>query len=621
MASKVESYNNINLINRNQDHNSQKKIAGLGLTENNSSDDVARAPYNFVPLNNSLVLADNLPRKGIHGNYLESRCTGFIECELETLTPIYIRGSLTKKEVKVQKQAKEKSDFFSPAKKIRIPGSSLRGMVRNLLEVTSWGKFGFFEEKNLYFRAFAGSSKSLREEYSNQMKPEDEISGNSIYKMSAGYLVKDGFNYLIYPAEIDSCGKQFSNIGIEESETKIKDLGKERRYFNYYKLLDDYNIVVSGKMDNKKNDWIINPINRNPENQIKIPEEDIVNYKLDESRGKNVPNLLKLCEDNNEIPCFYVEWTDNEIKYRVSFGHTALFRISYHKSIGEHIPLNNTENKSKFDFANAVFGSTLEERGSLDKSSLAGRVFFEDAFLLDPTENPIMREGTPQVLLGPKPTSIQLYLEQTENNKDTLKNYNDEVRIRGNKFYWHKSGLYWEADRNSISKNKNILTRIKPVKPHTKFKFKIRYENLTENELGALLFILKLPEGCAHKIGMGKSLGFGSIKITPTLYISNRRKRYSTLFVNNNSWNLAETKQENDAIDEIISIFESHILTKIGIEEKGSDDSLWNTPRLKQLRTLLDVENGKKLEQEHKTTYMGIKEFKERKVLPSPENV
>ncbi|KAF5032062.1 RAMP superfamily protein [anaerobic digester metagenome] len=231
-----------------------------------------------------------------------------------------------------------------------------------------------------------------------------------------------------------------------------------------------------------------------------------------------------------------------------------------------------------------------------------------------------MREAIPHILLGPKATSIQLYLEQEENNKDNLKNYNDSVRIRGNKFYWHKSGRNWEQDRNSIAKNKNILTKIKPVKPNTKFKFKIRYENLTENELGALLFVLRLPEGCAHKIGMGKPLGLGSVKITPKLYSSKRSKRYSTLFVND-SWNLAETEQGKEAIEDIISIFEDHILTLIRNKEETIGDSLWDTPRLKQLRILLDVENGEKLEQEKKTNYMGIKEFKERKVLPIPENM
>ena len=114
---------------------------------------------------------------------------------------------------------------------------------------------------------------------------------------------------------------------------------------------------------------------------------------------------------------------------------------------------------------------------------------------------------------------------------------------------------------NQGNSNEKIKTKIRPVKPNTEFKFRIRYENLSGNELGALLFALKMPEGCAHKIGMGKPYGLGSVKITPELYISKRNKRYLTLF-SSDGWDLAETKQGDGAIDEIISAFEKHILRK-----------------------------------------------------------
>jgi hypothetical protein len=44
-----------------------------------------------------------------------------------------------------------------------------------------------------------------------------------------------------------------------------------------------------------------------------------------------------------------------------------------------------------------------------------------------------------------------------------------------------------------------------------------------------LLFVLNLPEGYCHKIGMGKPLGLGSIKITATLSILDPKKRYCNL--------------------------------------------------------------------------------------------
>lgn len=595
------------------------------MGKNNFNKNDATAPYNFVPLN-STVISDNDSSvvTGIHDSYYYyERLTGYIECKLETLTPIYIRGGLTEEEVKSKKEAKkDNSNFFSPAGQIRIPGSSLRGMIRTLVEIASWGKFGFFEDRNLYFRGFADNCKNLREEYDSQMRSYDMESERTIYKMSAGYMVKEGFRYFIYPAEkIGSNNKQSDGITKAESLEKIKQIGKKRSEFTYYKLEDGRSIVVSGSMPNKKHDWIINKIDRNIQNMIEIPEIDIQNYNRDESRGNKVPDLLKLCYDDKEVPCFYVEWLDDENNKRVSFGNTALFRISYQKSIGDHIPINGIKNKEKVDFANAIFGNTFEGEKDPDINPIAGRVFFEDAKLANPNEKCLMDEETPGILLGPKPTSFQLYLEQDSNTKDELKHYNSGTRIRGNKFYWHKSGEKWEHKYHPQgNSNEKIKTKIRPVKPNTEFKFRIRYENLSESELGALLFALKLPEGCTHKIGMGKPYGLGSVKIIPELYTSDRNGRYLTLF-NEDGWELAEFKQKDRMLNQTVSAFEEHILEDMSDSDKGEASSLWDTRRLKQLKTLLDVEKGKELQSNKKTEYMDIDQFKKRDVLPLSEDV
>lgn len=594
------------------------------MDENNFNATAATAPYNFVPLN-STVISDNNPLviTGIHDRYdYLRRSTGYIECKLKTLTPIYIRSGLTEEEIRAKKEAKDNSNFFSPAGQIRIPGSSLRGMIRTLVEIASWSKFGFFEDRNLYFRGFADKCKNLSEDYNSQMKPYDRKSKGSIYKMSAGYMLKEGFKYFICPAEkTDSKNKQFYGITKAESFNEIKNIGEKRSDFTYYKLEDGRSIVVSGPMSNKKHDWVINKIDKNIQNRIEIPETDIQNYERDESRDDKVPDLLKQCYKDKEVPCFYVEWLDGEGNNRVSFGNTALFRISYQKSIGDHIPINGRKNKEKIDFSNAIFGNTFEGEKDPDINPIAGRVFFEDAKLVNPNEKCLMDEETPGILLGPKPTSFQLYLEQDSNIVNELKHYNSGTRIRGNKFYWHKSGEKWEHKyHNPDNLNEKIKTRIQPVKPDIEFKFRIRYENLSGNELGALLFALNLPEGCAHKIGMGKPYGLGSVKITPELYVSKRDKRYLALF-NNDGWELAETKQGDGAIDEIISDFENHILQKMIVSDKGKASSLWETNRLKQLKTLLSVDKGKQHEKNRKIGYMDIKTFKNRGVLPIPEDV
>lgn len=598
-----------------------------------SDNSMARAPYNFVPINISVVQATEPPS---FETYSDVHFTGYIECDLQTLTPIFVGDSLTVKELednpgkKVQgdsdekKRIKSNSDFFSPANKIRIPGSSLRGMVRNLVEVVSWSKFGFFEDKNLYYRSFADVS-SVRDEYMETICPKD-ATGRSNYKMSAGYLKRDGFEYYICPAE-SSKGLQHRRITRDDAKSQLRSINKNYSEFEYYELPNGEHIIVSGAMPRKK-DWVIN--SRDPKGiRIKIPEEDVESYKLDENRGRNlakgkkVPDLIKKCDDGiTYVPCFYVTWVDKKGDSRVSFGHTGMFRISYTKSIKEHIPPEHFKDEI-IDFATAIFGINPDNKKNNEENNVAfsGRVFFEDAGLKNPKENPLMEKKTSKILLGPNPTSFQLYLEQDSTNKKRLRHYNSDSWIRGNKLYWHKSGEKWEReDLDTTAPPKDFDNVMRPVKPETEFKFRIRYENLSKPELGALLFALKLPEGCAHKIGMGKPIGLGSVKITPHLFTSKRKERYSNVFDGIN-WELGEEEQNEEEVKGFIFAFEKEILGKISSEERIRAEYLWDTYRLSQLKTLLNFEKGLDLEKKNKIEYMMLSEFRSRNVLPHASDV
>jgi hypothetical protein len=90
----------------------------------------------------------------------------------------------------------------------------------------------------------------------------------------------------------------------------------------------------------------------------------------------------------------------------------------------------------------------------------------------------------------------------------------DEVaKVPGRQFYVHHKG--WEnVVKNSLNESKTENNRtVEPLGEGNEFKFEVFFENLEEWELGLLLYSLELEEGLAHKIGMGKALGFGSVKI------------------------------------------------------------------------------------------------------------
>ena len=574
----------------------------------------AKAPYNFVPLHKKVVEAQNIPE---FDKYHKDRYSGYIELSITTKTPIYIRRD------------KEEHDFFSIKNGSPIiPGSSLRGMVRTLVEIVSFGKFSFVDSKRrLYYRDVAGRSDStLKYIYSYKIRKD---------KIKAGYLIYDKGTYKIIPAEYDRFRDQDASNPSKQFTIEIHN--------------NDYR-VRSGYIKGKKKNWIVKHVNSSV-NKIELDKADIENYKSDVNR--NIPkyyDILKMAKDKklmlpnnkivelpNGVPVFYVEYTDKEGKKRIAFGHTGFFRLPYELTIGDHIP-EELKSEDKTDFAEAIFGK---------ESKWASRVFFEDAFLGEGQNDVFMNETSPKILASPKPTAFQLYLEQP-NEENTysrnLKHWDDkDALIRGHKLYWHRDTPDNPTDKYSWNegeaKNDTQHTIIKPIKRNIKFKSRIRFENLTKEELGALLFVLDLPQNHYHKIGMGKPLGLGSIEIKPKVFIVDREKRYKSLF-KDDAWNLAEEDKTGE-INEFKNAFETYILRNISNNDKSNATSLWETPRLKQLKIMLSWNNTKIQGWLEKTRYMMIEcqptvgyecicagtnkdkcnEYKDRPVLPKPEKV
>jgi CRISPR/Cas system CSM-associated protein Csm3 (group 7 of RAMP superfamily) len=572
------------------------------------NDIYSKAPYNFIPLNEKVISAEKLPD---FDKYYPDRFTGYIDIELKALTPLYIRDTLTEEEykekLKIEEENKKKNkqqqfinpDFFAPGGLARIPGSSLRGMIRTMVEIMSFGKFGFFYDARLYYRGLADVS-SLRKEYQRHMSSFDKNSKKTQYKMSAGILHKKGFNYFITPA------KGFKQILKKEARQLVEKIGEKYEDFKFYKINNGY-IVVSGPMQNKKRDWFIDLPDANAQG-FKVPDEDILNYKNDKNRSDNIPDLLKLAKDG--VPCFYVRYKDGKGKDRISFGHTGMFRLAYEKTIGDHIP-PELKSPNITDIAEAIFGN---------EKTHAGRVFFEDAYLDGKPEDALLETAVPRILSNPKPTCFQHYLEQKpenlQNHPKNLAHYNSENPIRGYKLYWHRSDDNWiETDQENIRNHQSQYTRITPIKPDSTFRGRIRFENLSEVELGALLFVLHLPDGLAHKLGMGKPLGLGTVKITPKLYLSDRKQRYSDLFA---EWD--GLKDETNKITDFKNAFERYVLDKL--QDSGqlqkTITSLWEIDRMQQLKTMLDWSNKPK---DDKTDYLPLGEFRKRKVLPPPTEV
>jgi len=597
----------VKIIYGNQEFTSEnakpKKSNTQDKQQNKDNMGTAKAPYNFVPLNQTVVEVEQRPD---FDKYHNDRYTGYIDIKIENLTPLYIRNS--DKEDK-DKDKQKSYEFFNVDGKYIIPGSSIRGMIRTLVEIISYGKFGYFNDERLYYRGLADCS-NLRQEYQNK------INNN----VEAGYLYYDqnSRSYKIKPA-MKKNNKTFNTFN---------DISKE---FSYEKKEDGSWKGWSGKFSNKKRkNWIIYEPDQNAKEIIEINQDDIKNYKNDKNR--NIPTDLLDSAKNKRlnnvtfdhgVPVFYTKYNGVDGKTHIAFGHTRYFRLPYEKTIGDHIP-KDLKDDNKTDLAEAIFGK---------ESKFASRVFFEDAVLQNNPQDAFYEKTSPKILSSPKPTCFQHYLEQSSNDPrqlNQLNHWNSNASIRGNKLYWHRNTPSNSNEEHSWNEGKIIKdtqhTVIKPLKENNEFKGRIRFENLSSVELGALLFAIDLPENCAHKLGMGKPLGLGSVKITiDEFFISDREKHYNQLFEDNN-WYVP--RKDGKTKDEFKNDFEKYVLEKITLTEELNATTLWNTPRLKELKCLLNWQNTEIIKDwNEKNRYMKIgpgrdgNEYRERPVLPKASDV
>jgi CRISPR-associated protein (TIGR03986 family) len=162
----------------------------------------AIAPYNFVELPEKVVEAESLPDGD---RYHLNRHTGRIECTLTTESPLYTRcgwspedfaehGEKAFNDLPPDLKQKRANFFINPAtNQPVIPGSSIRGMLRTLVEIVSFGKIDrVSDQQHFFFRAVAADKDDpLKEEYKKYVKPQN---------IKAGYLLKRPAGWFIRPA-------------------------------------------------------------------------------------------------------------------------------------------------------------------------------------------------------------------------------------------------------------------------------------------------------------------------------------------------------------------------------------------------------------------------------------
>lgn len=553
---------------------SNRQILNLPKHQNPSQNRTASAPYNFVPLPEVVVTAvdeaNDLPD---HDRYYPDRHTGYFEVTLTTKSPLYVRCPFTREEFDLDEQDKDRNGrkvdnqtryadrikntphfFYTHDPNLPvIPGSSLRGMLRSVLEIVSYGKMQWVTDKRLIYRA-VGDPSSLGAHYREQMLGPNKTASPNMHfdypslQVKGGYLRRTDTGWAIQPAR-EIHGETFVHVEYSQAQPIIGGYGRQRVHDVFVQPVGRTSsnrgrrgpgnltlevaitptvsatsapglvaakLVESGHMGGRHpKHWHCAIYDPDPDKPlIPIPEEMWEIYQEDRDMTRGFPTR-PLNGDGD--PLFYlVDGAGN----LVFFGPTMMFRLPYQQSIHQLIP-EPLRDPLQADYADAIFGFVRRREdfpsGQIPpqgdkRRAYAGRVFVTDAVLEEGqtdywlSDEPI----TPKILTTPKPTAFQHYLTQQEpDDKNKLDHYDSppphETVIRGHKLYWHQGlspelGLTLDQIREFIEDERARLgqlattstqhTQFKPVKPDVRFTFRIYFENLSDRELGALCWAL-----------------------------------------------------------------------------------------------------------------------------------
>ena len=637
----------------------------------------AWAPYNFVPMPDKPLYAelqhtdgtkDENPIPQRHDEYTDGRHTGYFDVTLTTKTPLFVRGMLTESEItdeedgiKKRKTDKEISEltrknpnaFSIDRQRPIIPGSSLRGMIRTLVEIVTSSKMHFVSDNKLVYRAVFGND-SLAREYRDMVAEE---IGNTHFmypssRIQGGYLQRgqSKSGWVIRPAQRFQ-DESFVLVNVEiirhsgiatnqyQKTHKVYVRPASRTTYNSRSRqglqlelaqtnhmsrtpaagLEKANLVISGSAPRRHWYPAIYAPNIDPANDIPISEEMWDDYKLDRDLQRGIET--RKIEEN--APLFYL--IDNQ--RLLFFGPTLFFRMPYRHSIGSLMTDLLRQDNPEIDYAEALFGYVSGKDEKRRPSAYAGRVTVTSATVTQDSphrDHPFDETIIPKILSSPKPTTFQHYLEQPngwQTPTHQLHHYNDDTHIRGHKLYWRQMIADLESVKEAdASKNPDTSTQhtiIKPVRKDVQFAFKVHFENLTDAELGALAWVLTFDGDteARHQLGMGKPFGLGVVKLEPQLVLTPRRERYSRLFDADGSWFTAERSITAAEQSEYIEAFKSQIpgfddpQSRIG-ELMALVRKQERTPLFEYMQIEAQDENGEKINQ-----YQG------RPVLPYPSEV
>ncbi len=525
------------------------------------------AAYNFVPLSRWVYLPNSATWADLvsHDIPFEDGLCGYLDMSIHAYSPILVG----------QEQDRDKPLTFHrlPDGRAAIPGSTLRGLIRNVIEIAAFCKMRYVDDSRFGVRDLTNGAIPFYRQYLTRDR------GNQIYEplSKAGWLRFESGEWRLTPCEharvehrelraylgvdwLDDLRRPSAAVKYQRwTSHKVLGInfdvgppmdhphsGKRLHYRKASRLgqgSERGTLVFTGQPGpNKHMEFIFFDEQDGP--SIPLPEEtsrDFLGVHVDSNEWKawNQPGKDKDKEQARRrwreqftrgIPVFYLQEPNGHIR---ALGLAQMFKLAYRYTVGDMIdhtqPRHHDE--ESLDLADLIFGTAHSKDPS---RSLKGRADFSAAVCTQPAPQELAPKAV--ILNSPKPTFYPNYVVQDVDH-GTLKNrayhtYDGAgTEIRGWKRYPARPidplHLFPSLVEGKQRENRKVQVQLQPLAEGVEFTGRLRFHNLRPIELGALVWALtwNADPQLRHSVGLGKSLGLGqiSVAITATDIRPNRR--------------------------------------------------------------------------------------------------
>jgi CRISPR-associated protein (TIGR03986 family) len=547
-------------------------------------------PYHFVPVKSGDRMADlnraEFPVKEphpthkhvTHDRYSDTTSSGRLICRITTEDPIFVGDTASDEEPEGPKKL---AHFEIETGKPAIPASTLRGLISSLAEAASNSALRVLEDGSYSYRKTFDKplTKLGRVELEDGVYSLRPLPG--VIKLAwTRFRVSsvDGTKFYYLKTRLDAAG-QTEAVDLK-SEAQFNDLDeqlKDSYHRGFLRVMGEGRSMPPGRRHEL---FVPYPVEVENDSQarLRIPEfvvarfEELAAQRTEDDKSlpyhpigtpRNITGKDEFTIKTGDL-VYYETEPDGKVVSEIALSSIWRGRVETNESGSpanasahaffsavdqELLPFNPS--REVITIAEQLFGFVEQGKGE-SLSALSGRVRFSHAILEGFTnrdskawvnenrglDQPYESETVLKILSSPKPPSPSMYFKMKNGTgayipKSALSP--EKHQPQGRKYYLHKrKGEPWRSQHPHDDVNQKV--RICPVKPGAVFFFHVDFSNLSDLELALLSYALQpydpndqspLP-GFRHKIGMGKPLGLGKVRIEPLgLFLVNRNDRYS----------------------------------------------------------------------------------------------